>query len=116
LFSAFTRSSLSGWSVAAGITTASVTAPLWRTMAVTAAIGSILLVIGLSFAILMAARIARAEALHGLLIDELNHRVKNTLATVQSVYGRPSAASPSPRRRATSWTRGSPHSDARTTS
>ena len=85
LFSAFTRSSLSGWSVAAGIPTATVTAPLWRTLAVTAAIGSILLVIGLSFAILMAARIARAEALHGLLIDELNHRVKNTLATVQSV-------------------------------
>jgi two-component sensor histidine kinase len=33
----------------------------------------------------MAARIARAETLHGLLINELNHRVKNTLATVQSI-------------------------------
>src|SRR5690348_2338431 len=33
----------------------------------------------------MAARIARAEVLHELLINELNHRVKNTLATVQSI-------------------------------
>jgi two-component sensor histidine kinase len=33
----------------------------------------------------MAARIARSEMLHGLLINELNHRVKNTLATIQSI-------------------------------
>ena len=41
--------------------------------------------VGLAFAVGMAARIARAEMLHGLLINELNHRVKNTLATVQSI-------------------------------
>jgi two-component sensor histidine kinase len=33
----------------------------------------------------MATNIARGEALHTLLINELNHRVKNTLATVQSL-------------------------------
>ncbi|MGB8443809.1 MAG: HWE histidine kinase domain-containing protein, partial [Pseudolabrys sp.] len=33
----------------------------------------------------MATTIARAETLHELLTDEINHRVKNTLATVQSL-------------------------------
>jgi two-component sensor histidine kinase len=33
----------------------------------------------------MATRIARGEALQALLINELNHRVKNTLTTVQSL-------------------------------
>ena len=41
--------------------------------------------VGLFFAIGMATRIARGEMLHDLLINELNHRVKNTLATVQSI-------------------------------
>jgi two-component sensor histidine kinase len=44
-----------------------------------------MLAIGLAFAIRMASTIARAEALHELLINEVNHRVKNTLATVQSL-------------------------------
>jgi two-component sensor histidine kinase len=85
LITAFTRSPLSGWTVAAGIPRASITGPLWRTLAVTAAIGVVLLSIGLVFALRMAGQIARGEALHGLLVDELNHRVKNTLSTVQSV-------------------------------
>ena len=33
----------------------------------------------------MATTIARGEMLHDLLIDELNHRVKNTLAILQSI-------------------------------
>jgi len=33
----------------------------------------------------MATAIARGEMLHDLLIDELNHRVKNTLAILQSI-------------------------------
>ena len=41
--------------------------------------------IGLAFSIRMASAIARGETLHELLIDEVNHRVKNTLATVQSL-------------------------------
>jgi two-component sensor histidine kinase len=35
----------------------------------------------------MAARIARGEALLTLMVNELTHRVKNTLATVQSIAG-----------------------------
>jgi two-component sensor histidine kinase len=45
----------------------------------------------------MAARIARGEALHGLLINELNHRVKNTLATVQSMAAQTFRQTPDPR-------------------
>jgi two-component sensor histidine kinase len=85
LLTAFTRSPLTGWTVAAGISVSSLTAPLWRQLAITAAVGAVMLAIGLFFAIGMAARIARGEMLHGLLINELNHRVKNTLATVQSI-------------------------------
>jgi two-component sensor histidine kinase len=58
---------------------------LWRELTITASIGGILLVVGLLFAIGMATRIARGEMLHDLFINELNHRVKNTLATVQSI-------------------------------
>jgi two-component sensor histidine kinase len=85
LITAFTGSPLTGWTVAAGIPVTSLTAPLWRQLAITAGVGLIMLAIGLAFAIGMAARIARGEMLHGLLINELNHRVKNTLATVQSI-------------------------------
>jgi two-component sensor histidine kinase len=65
--------------------TISITAPLWRTLAITAAIGAVMLSIGLAFALRMASHIARAESLHQVLINELNHRVKNTLSTVQSI-------------------------------
>jgi two-component sensor histidine kinase len=85
LNTSFTRSPLTGWKVVAGTPVAALTAPLWRELAITATIGAILLVVGLFFAIGMATRIARAEMLHDLLINELNHRVKNTLATVQSI-------------------------------
>ncbi|MDU6731382.1 MAG: phosphate ABC transporter permease subunit PstC, partial [Bradyrhizobium sp.] len=48
-------------------------------------IGGIMLAIGLAFAVRMATTIARAEMLHDLLIEELNHRVKNTLAILQAI-------------------------------
>lgn len=85
LLTAFTRSNLTGWTVAAGIATQTLTAPLIRQLILTAAIGAVMLLIGLGFAIQMATRLARAEAMQSLLIDELNHRVKNTLQTVQSI-------------------------------
>jgi two-component sensor histidine kinase len=85
LNTAFTRSPLTGWKVAAGTPVEALTGPLWRQLAITAAIGVALLAIGLFFAIGLAARIVRGETLHDLLINELNHRVKNTLATVQSI-------------------------------
>jgi two-component sensor histidine kinase len=85
LLTAFTRSPLTGWTVAAGTPVATLTAPLWRALAITIGIGAVLLAIGLTFAIGMAARIARGETLLALMVNELNHRVKNTLATVQSI-------------------------------
>jgi len=59
--------------------------PLWRNLAITSVIGGALLLIGLAFAVRMATTIARGEMLHDLLIEELNHRVKNTLAILQSI-------------------------------
>jgi two-component sensor histidine kinase len=85
LASAYTRSRLTGWTVAAGVPESSLIAPLWRNIAITSLIGGILLLIGLTFAVRMATTIARGEMLHGLLIEELNHRVKNTLALMQAI-------------------------------
>jgi two-component sensor histidine kinase len=85
LITSFARSSLTGWTVAAGISERSLVGPLWRNLAITSVIGSLLLLTGLAFAVRMATTIARGEMLHDLLIDELNHRVKNTLAILQAI-------------------------------
>ena len=85
LITSFTRSSLTGWTVAAGIDQASLVGPLWRNLAIISVIGGLLLLVGLGFAVQMATTIARGEALHDLLIEELNHRVKNTLAILQAI-------------------------------
>jgi two-component sensor histidine kinase len=85
LLTAFSRSELTGWTVAAGIAEETLTAPLLRQLMLTAAIGLVMLLIGLGFALRLATRLARAEAMQSLLVDELNHRVKNTLQTVQSI-------------------------------
>jgi two-component sensor histidine kinase len=85
LITSIARSSLTGWTVAAGIAETSLVAPLWRSLAITSVIGGMLLLVGLAFAVRMATAIARGEMLHGLLIEELNHRVKNTLAILQSI-------------------------------
>jgi two-component sensor histidine kinase len=85
LITSYTRSQLTGWTVAAGIAEGSLVGPLWRSLAITSVIGGILLMVGLAFAVRMATAIARGEMLHDLLIEELNHRVKNTLAILQSI-------------------------------
>jgi two-component sensor histidine kinase len=85
LITSIARSQLTGWTVAAGIAERSLVAPLWRSLAITSVIGGILLMVGLAFAVRMATAIARGEMLHDLLIEELNHRVKNTLAILQSI-------------------------------
>ena len=85
LITSIARSQLTGWTVAAGIAEHSLVAPLWRSLAITSAIGGVLLMVGLAFAVRMATTIARGEMLHDLLIEELNHRVKNTLAILQSI-------------------------------
>jgi two-component sensor histidine kinase len=85
LITSYARSTLTGWTVAAGIAESSLVGALWRNLAITSLIGGILLLIGLAFAVRMATAIARGEMLHDLLIEELNHRVKNTLAILQSI-------------------------------
>lgn len=85
LLTAFARSDVTNWTVAAGIAEETLTAPLMRQLMMTGAIGTVLLLIGLAFALRLATRLARAEAMQSLLVDELNHRVKNTLQTVQSI-------------------------------
>jgi two-component sensor histidine kinase len=85
LITGFSRSPLTGWTIAAGITESSLVAPLWRNLAFASLIGGVLLLTGLAFAVRMATTIARGEMLHDLLIEELNHRVKNTLAILQAI-------------------------------
>jgi two-component sensor histidine kinase len=85
LITTFARSPLTGWTVAAGIAQASLVGPLWRSLAITSVLGAVLLLTGLAFAVRMATTIARGEMLHDLLIEELNHRVKNTLAILQAI-------------------------------
>ena len=85
LITSFTRSPLTGWTVAGGVAERSLVAPLWRNLAITSAIGGVLLLTGLAFAVRMATTIARAETLQDLLVEELNHRVKNTLAILQAI-------------------------------
>jgi two-component sensor histidine kinase len=85
LITTFARSSLTGWTVAAGIAENSLVGPLWRNLAITSVLGGVLLLIGLAFAVRMATTIARGEMLHDLLVEELNHRVKNTLAILQAI-------------------------------
>jgi two-component sensor histidine kinase len=85
LITSFARSSVTGWIVGAGIAESSLVGPLWRKLAITCVIGGILLLTGLAFAVRMATTIARGEMLQDLLVEELNHRVKNTLAILQSI-------------------------------
>jgi two-component sensor histidine kinase len=85
LITSYARSSLTGWTVAAGVAEGSLVGPLWRNLAITSVIGGVLLLTGLAFAVRMATTIARGEMLHDLLIEELNHRVKNTLAILQAL-------------------------------
>jgi two-component sensor histidine kinase len=85
LITAISRSPISGWIVGAGIATRSLVGPLWRDLAITIAIGILLLLVGVGFALRMATAIARGEVLHALLVEELNHRVKNTLAILQAI-------------------------------
>jgi two-component sensor histidine kinase len=85
LITTYVRSSLTGWTVTAGIAQASLVGPLWRNLAITSVLGTLLLLTGLAFAVRMATTIARGEMLHNMLIEELNHRVKNTLAILQAI-------------------------------
>src|SRR5262245_49366821 len=83
--SGFTHAPLSGWSAALGIPKSSLTIELWRSVAVLAALGIVCLAFGTLLAIRLATQLTRFQADRELLINELNHRVKNILTTVQGL-------------------------------
>jgi len=85
VLTAFTHSSLSGWSVAIGAPKAPFTRALWHSVFLLTGFGALCLALGILLAARLAARLTRTEAVRATLINELNHRVKNTLATVQSM-------------------------------
>ncbi len=57
--------------------------PGWDSLASTAAIGAGLFAVSLAFCLLLASRIARAEARCESLLNDMNHRAKSTLTTAQ---------------------------------
>jgi two-component sensor histidine kinase len=88
ILTAFTRSEETGWVVALGIPVETVSGPARQTLFTTFSIGLLLLLVGLAFASRLATHLMRAEAHRDLLVNELNHRVKNTLSAVQAIVGR----------------------------
>jgi two-component sensor histidine kinase len=88
LLTAFARSADTGWAVAMGIPSETLTAPAQRSMMAAIGAGILFIGFGLFFSSRMAGQIARAEAHRDLLVNELDHRVRNTLSTVQSIVAR----------------------------
>lgn len=88
ILAAFTRSEESGWVLAIGMPRESLDGPVRNSLALTVALGVTLLLVGLGFSSRLATQIVRAEAQRSLLMNELNHRVKNTLSAVQGIVAR----------------------------
>jgi len=96
LLTAFSRSAESGWAVAIGIPREQLYEPAQRTLIVALILGGVIMLVGVAFASRLATQLARAEGHREMLINELNHRVKNTLAAVQSIVARGLKDAPSP--------------------
>lgn len=88
VLTAFTRSPETGWVVAVGVPVGQYQAPTLRSLATTLSIGALLILFGRYFAVRIARQLVSAEGHRELLINELNHRVKNTLASVQAIVWR----------------------------
>ncbi|MCC6913082.1 MAG: sensor histidine kinase [Rhodospirillaceae bacterium] len=88
VLTAFTRSPETGWVVAVGVPVGQYQAPTLRSLASTLSIGVLLILFGGYFAVRIARQLVSAEGHRELLINELNHRVKNTLASVQAIVWR----------------------------
>ncbi len=85
---AFTRSEETGWVLAIGIPKASLDRPARDSLVLTIATGATMLLLGLLFASKLAGQLVHAEGQRSLLMNELNHRVKNTLSAVQGIVAR----------------------------
>ncbi|MCA0199938.1 MAG: sensor histidine kinase [Proteobacteria bacterium] len=88
VLTAFTLSVETGWVVAVGVPIGQYQAPTLRSFATTFSIGAVLILFGGYFAVRIARQLVGAERHRELLINELNHRVKNTLASVQAIVWR----------------------------
>ncbi len=88
ILAAFTRSEETGWVLAIGMPQASLDRPARDSLVLTVAIGVTMLLVGLLFASKLATQLVRAEGQRSLLMNELNHRVKNTLSAVQAIVAR----------------------------
>ena len=86
--SAFSRSDSTGWVVAIGMPLEALNGQVRQTLFFALGIGAALMLIGLGFASRLATNLLRAEAHRNLLVNELNHRVKNTLSSVQAIVAR----------------------------
>lgn len=84
----FTRSQETGWVVAVGLPVSEYRAPAQMSFITALSIGAVLILIGGTFAFRIASQLVRAEGHRELLVNELNHRVKNTLASVQAIVWR----------------------------
>lgn len=82
------RSPDTGWVVAVGLPVDEYRAPAQRSLVTTLGAGGLLILTGAFFAFRISSQLVRAEAQRELLGNELNHRVKNTLASVQAIVWR----------------------------
>jgi two-component sensor histidine kinase len=85
ILTAFSRSPETGWLVAVGVPMNTFSAPAMQSIAVVLGFGILLTMLGLFAASRLATQRMRAEAHRDLLINELNHRVKNTLGAVLAI-------------------------------
>jgi len=88
ILAAYSRSDETGWVLGIGMPVEALDRPARASLALTAATGFVLLLMGLGFASKLATKLVRAEGQRVLLMNELNHRVKNTLSAVQGIVAR----------------------------
>jgi two-component sensor histidine kinase len=74
-----------GWSVALGVPSRSIETPFQMAIVGIFGIGAASVLVGLFAALRLARSVLIADHHRELLVNELNHRVKNTLATIQAL-------------------------------
>lgn len=87
ILTAFSRSSSSGWTVAMGMPFEVLEEPARHSLFLSLTIGAVFMAVAVVFAGQLATQMVRGEAHRELLLNELNHRVKNMLSSVQSIVG-----------------------------
>jgi len=88
ILAAFAYSPETTWVVGVSVPLEVFEAPSFRALLVAVSGGTLLMLIGGYFAVRIATQLVRAERHRELLVNELNHRVKNTLSSVQAIVWR----------------------------